>query len=280
MSRIRLFESRGVAEADRLSGLTLEMVTPLKRHGRWRRALPHAEPLPVLIWIQRGQGRVTVLGRSRGFAPATCIVLPPGTPFSIEPGPMTEGTLLRLPDLFEAPVPDVPRHLRLSDVSVQGELSGLLDRLGRHSELADAATARAALGRLILVSAFVERAASAVAADRTDAAARLAARFTRKVEDTLSAAVTLDSLGRELGVTPTHLTRTLRATCAMTAQQYMQARLMHEARRRLADTDEPAATIARDLGYSSAAYFSRAFGREVGETPSVFRAAARRVAAT
>jgi hypothetical protein len=52
MSRIRLFESRDLSEAERLTGLTLEMVTALKRHGRWRRTLPHVEPLPVLIWIQ------------------------------------------------------------------------------------------------------------------------------------------------------------------------------------------------------------------------------------
>lgn len=279
MSRIRLFESRGVAEADRLSGLSLEMVTSLKRHGRWRRNLPHVEPLPVLIWIQRGQGRITVLGRTRGFAPATCITLPPDTPFAIEPGAMTEGTLLRLPDLFEAPMPGTPRHLRLSDVSAQGELSGLLDRLDRRGELSDVASGRAALGRIILISALIERIAEGQDAPRPDAPARLAARFARAVEENLHAAVTLDILGRDLGVTPTHLTRTLRATCAMTAQQYLQARLMHEARRRLADTDAPAATIARDMGYSSAAYFTRAFGRETGETPSAFRAAARRVAA-
>ena len=278
MSRIRLFESRDLSEAERLTGLTLEMVTALKRHGRWRRTLPHVEPLPVLIWIQRGQGRITVLGRTRGFGPATAIALPPGTPFALVPGTMTEGTLIRMPALFEAPLPDTPRHLRLSDVAVQGELSGLIDRLGRHGDLADPPAGRSALGRVILLSALVEREARKVEAPPTPRPAQLAARFARAVEAHLGSCVTLENIGAELGVTATHLPRPLRETAGMTAAAYMQARLMHEARRRLSDTDASAAMIAADLGFSSPAYFTRAFRRETGQTPSAFRAEARRVA--
>lgn len=278
MSRIRLFESRDLSEAERLTGLALEMVTPLLRHGRWRRGLPHVENLPVLIWMQRGQGRVTILGRTRGFQPSTAICLPPGTPFAIEPGAMTEGTLVRLPALFEAPLPDRARLLRLSDVTTQGELSGLLDRLSRHGDLSDPANGRAALGRVILVSALIERLVTDQAPQPQPRPVTLAARFARAVETHLGSGASLEDIGADLGVTSTHLTRTLRDTCGMTAAAYMQARLMHEARRRLADTDETAATIAAALGYSSAAYFTRAFGRETGQTPSAFRADARRVA--
>ncbi|SDZ35141.1 AraC-type DNA-binding protein [Jannaschia faecimaris] len=278
MSRIRLFESRDLSEAERLTGLSLEMVTPLIRHGRWRRTLPHVEKLPVLIWMQRGQGRVTILGRTRGFQPSTAICLPPGTPFSIEPGAMTEGTLLRLPNLFEAPLPDTPRMLRLSDVSTQGELSGLIDRLGRHGDLGNPSAGRAALGRVILISALIEKLASTQAVAHVSRPAALAVRFARMVEKHLCTGATLEEIGAEMGVTATHLTRTLRETAGMTAAAYMQARLMHEACRRLSDTDDAAATIAAALGFSSAAYFTRAFGREMGKTPSAFRADARRVA--
>lgn len=278
MSRIRLFESRDLSEAERLTGLKLEMVTPLLRHGRWRRATPHVEELPVLIWMQRGQGRVTILGRTHGVQPSIAICLPPGTPFAIEPGAMTEGTLLRLPALFEAPLPDRPRLLRLSDVTTQGELSGLLDRLSRHGDLTDPARGRAALGRVILVSALIERLACAQPRQAQTRAATLAARFARAVETHLGTGATLEEIGAALGVTSTHLTRTLRETSGQTAAAYVQARTMHEARRRLADTDDTAAAIAAALGYSSAAYFTRAFGRETGQTPSAFRAEARRVA--
>jgi len=279
MSRIRLFEAQALSEADRLSGLALEMVTPLIRHGRWRRALPHVDALPVLIWITRGQGRITVLGRTRGFGPATAIAIPAGTPFALDPGTKTEGTLLRLPALFEAPLPARPRMLRLSDVAAQGELSGLLDRLSRHGDLSVPAQGRAALGRVILVSALIERIATAQPAKQISRPHQLAARFARAVEAHLGTGASLEEIGADLGVTPTHLTRTMRDTSGLTAAAYMQARLMHEARHRLADTDDAAATIAAALGFSSPAYFTRAFGREAGQTPSAFRADARRVRA-
>ncbi|WGH78751.1 helix-turn-helix domain-containing protein [Jannaschia ovalis] len=278
MSRIRLFESRGLSEADRLAGLHQEMVTPLARVGRWRRERPHVENHAVLIWIPRGQGRITTLAKTRGYAPATAIVLPPRTPFAIQPGAMTEGSLTRLPDLFEAPMPSEPRTLRVSDMATQGELSGLLDRLGRAGDLADPPTGRAALARVILLSALVER-IDRLHPDRPrNAADRLAAAFARAVEDRLCEGLRLEDMAGLLDVTPTHLTRTIRATCGITAARYMSERVMHEARRRLADTDDSAATIAAALGFGSAAYFTRAFGRVTGETPSAFRKRERRVA--
>jgi AraC-like DNA-binding protein len=39
----------------------------------------------------------------------------------------------------------------------------------------------------------------------------------------------------------------------------------------LVDTHDSAAIIARDLGYSSPAYFTRAFGQETGTTPTGYR---------
>lgn len=271
MSRIRLFESRGVPEVERLAGLSQEMITPLARSGRWRRELPHVEALPVLIWVARGQGRITVNARTRGYSPATLWCIPAGTPFAIEPGAVTEGTLVRVPTLFEAPLPDAPRRLRLSDVSVQGELAGLIDRLGRAGDLSDPPSGRAALARVILLSSVIEREAVKQPPEPLDKAARVAARFAKAVEDTLGTGANLEAIGERLSITPTHLTRTLHSTCNMTAAQYLNARLMHEARRRLADTSDTAATIAQGLGFSSAAYFTRAFGRETGQTPTAFR---------
>ncbi|WP_220749297.1 MULTISPECIES: AraC family transcriptional regulator [Jannaschia] len=276
MSRIRLFEARSLSEADRLRGLRLEPITPLARNGRWRRETPHVEALPVLIWIARGQGRVLVNARTRGFGPATCLVIPPHTPFALEPTAMTEGTLLRLPDLFEAPLPADHRLLKLPDVGAQAELVGLLDRLARAGDISERANGRAALGRLILVSALVERLCTAQPEAALPQPARLAARFAAAVEAHLGTGANLEAIGQELDVTPTHLTRTLRATCGMTAMQYQQARLMNEARRRLADTDDSAASISQDLGFGSAAYFTRAFGKLTGQTPSAFRKMERR----
>ena len=279
MSRIRLFESRGLSEADRLAGLRHEMVTPLARVGRWRRETPHAESLPVLIWISRGQGRIMAHARTRGYGPSTAIVLPANTAFAIRPGTTTEGTLLRLPDLFEAPLPDRPRMLRLSDVASQTELSGLIENLARPGDLADPPTGRAALSRIVMVSAVIERIARAQPPRPQTAATRLAAAFSGLVEMRLGRGDRLEAIAAQLGVTPTHLTRTIKAEAGITAARYMTERLMNEARRRLADTDASAAQIAADLGFGSAPYFTRAFGRVTGEPPGMFRRRERRVTA-
>lgn len=208
---------------------------------------------------------------TRGFGPASCISIPANTPFSLEPTAMTEGTLIKLPELFEAPLPSEPRRLRLSDGGAQSELAGLLDSLGRADDLADAVIGRAALARIILISALVEREGRKSQPEKLTAPARLAQRFAMEVEARLGSGDNLAVIGDALGVTPTHLTRTLRATCNMTAAHYLSERLMHAARKRLADTNESAAKIAISLGFGSPAYFTRAFGKATGQTPTHFR---------
>jgi AraC-like DNA-binding protein len=41
----------------------------------------------------------------------------------------------------------------------------------------------------------------------------------------------------------------------------------------LSETDQPVGQIARDLGFTSPAYFTRAFQHQTGKTPSAFRRA-------
>lgn len=75
-----------------------------------------------------------------------------------------------------------------------------------------------------------------------------------------------------LGVTPDHLSRTCRAVSGQSALQVLHDRLMLEARRLLAYTQMPVAGVAEQLGYEDAAYFSKFFARQVGHTPSDYRA--------
>jgi AraC family transcriptional regulator, transcriptional activator of pobA len=76
---------------------------------------------------------------------------------------------------------------------------------------------------------------------------------------------------RALGVTPTHLSRCCRETCGRPALALLNDRVLFEARQLLRDTRVPVQDIARSLGFSSAAYFSRAFLAKAGSTPSAFR---------
>ncbi|MGM0583430.1 MAG: helix-turn-helix domain-containing protein [Pseudomonadota bacterium] len=84
---------------------------------------------------------------------------------------------------------------------------------------------------------------------------------------------TVAQYAQALGLSPTHLGRVTRALTGLSAARFIEARLFQEARRQLAYTREPVAEIAYRLGFDDPAYFSRAFRRVEGRSPTEYRAA-------
>ncbi|MGB3812718.1 MAG: helix-turn-helix domain-containing protein [Shinella sp.] len=80
---------------------------------------------------------------------------------------------------------------------------------------------------------------------------------------------------QELGISPTHLNRIVKAATGLTAHAYIGRKLIDEAKRDLVFTQTPAQEIGLRLGFADPAYFSRYFLRETGETPRAFRLAER-----
>ncbi|WP_421592118.1 helix-turn-helix domain-containing protein [Shinella sp. M27] len=80
---------------------------------------------------------------------------------------------------------------------------------------------------------------------------------------------------REIGISPTHLNRVVKAATGLTAHAYIARKLIDEAKRALVFTETPAQEIGLALGFADAAYFSRAFLRATGATPRAFRLAER-----
>ncbi len=80
---------------------------------------------------------------------------------------------------------------------------------------------------------------------------------------------------RLLGVTPTHLSRCCNETCGRPAHALLSDRVLYEARMMLKETTRPIHEIAAELGYGSAAYFTRSFQKATGRTPTAFRRDAR-----
>lgn len=76
---------------------------------------------------------------------------------------------------------------------------------------------------------------------------------------------------RELGISPTHLNRVVKAATGVSAHAYIGRKLIDEAKRELVFTDMPAQEIGLKLGFADPAYFSRYFLRETGETPRAWR---------
>ena len=82
------------------------------------------------------------------------------------------------------------------------------------------------------------------------------------------------AMAQDLGVTSTHLSRACRSALGASAHELLNERVMYAARERLRGSQAPVNRIAQDLGFSSAAYFTRAFQKSTGESPSRFRRSA------
>ena len=81
----------------------------------------------------------------------------------------------------------------------------------------------------------------------------------------------LGEFAADLKVTPTHLTRLTRDALGKPASTVVQERVIHAACDALLFSDRPVRDIARQLGFRSAAYFTRAFQTQTGKSPSDFR---------
>jgi len=194
--------------------------------------------------------------------------------YAYEAGATVFGHLLSIPEDMAADWPDTEAHLRLREVTALNEFSALIDGLERELVKKDPAHHRAAQHYAGLISVFFERQMTATTdntGDQDNAAARLVAAYTGLVERGFRSKRGVADYAAALGVTPTHLTRCCKQTCNKSALAILNDRRHFEACMMLRETNVPVQMIAEDLGYSSPAYFSRAFQAQNGQSPSAFR---------
>lgn len=258
-------------------------VVPLARMskgGRWRTEAMRSYGAPVLIWFTRGQGRVTVNGVTAGYGPHNCLFVPAGIMHGFEMSPQVTGTLVVFPQGCEdeLSLPEDPVHLRLREADKQSDLGRMIDDLQREMDRyqtrgADRAH-RAMMCHAGLISVWLERQISygRESSPADDASVRLANAFAALVEQEFHSSKSVRDYAGELGVTPTHLSRVCNKACGRPASSILADRVHYEARRMLSETHMPIKDIAKSLGFASAAYFTRAFQKHTGETPSHFRA--------
>lgn len=84
--------------------------------------------------------------------------------------------------------------------------------------------------------------------------------------------LTVDDIARRVGVSEDHLIRIFRHAFGLPAATYYVRMRIAVACRLLSDTSEKMDDVARRVGYSSAANFSRAFNEVMGIRPSEYRA--------
>ena len=258
------------------SQLRLTPISRLAAGGRWRVEAMRSRREPVLMWFTQGQGRITVAGTTRGYGPNHAVFIPPGVMHGFELAPRVQGTVVFFGRNHGMTLPTTPKFLRPRDPVSQKELAATLESIQREVESTRAGSAQAAKHHLGLLGVWLDRQLERERnldplLSRPVAAQQLVARYSALLERDFRSNPSVADYATALGVTPTHLTRVCRATCGKGAHQLLEDRILFEARRLLSETRMPIKDVAGMLGYNSAGYFTRAFQKNAGVTPSAFR---------
>ncbi|WP_108482494.1 helix-turn-helix transcriptional regulator [Oceaniglobus ichthyenteri] len=255
-------------------------LVPLQRFaqgGRWRTEAMRSYSSPVLYWFTRGQGRITISGITRGYGPNNAILLPAGTMHGFDMMGQVSGVALFFPREQGFEMPADPLHVRLRDAHSQSEMAQQIENIQRELERGAETMERALNHHTGLLTVWLERHAPvhddiSPPADAR-AADRLVEAFTALLERDFRKGQGVADYAAALGVTATHLSRSCKVASGRTASALLQDRVHYEARKLLRDTTLPIKDVAANLGFRSAAYFTRAFQHQTGKTPSAFRKA-------
>ncbi|MGR3712924.1 MAG: helix-turn-helix domain-containing protein [Shimia sp.] len=263
--------------------LTQPMVHTIAQHTAgmpWIIELLHVRTHHVLIWTTRGQGRVLLNGVRRGFGAHNALFVPAGKLLAMEIGLQVQGQVTLIPADIQLSFPDRAQHLRLQDGTDQLEFIAILDALRRELHENRPYSSEALMAHVQLLSVTLRRDLLA-AEDRP--AAKAAEKLTRAYSDLLSQHFATGQImawyAEQLDVTPTHLSRVCRQSAGITAAGMLSQLIQHRARLMLITTDRPMARIAQELGFGSAAYFTRFCQQHFGAAPGQIRKQARRVPA-
>jgi len=257
------------------SELRIVALQRLAQGGRWRVEAMRSYSRPVLLWFTRGHGRITVAGKTRGYGAHNAIFVPAGIMHGFDVSGPIFGTMVHFPRDLIPELPDEPLHLRLRNVHIQASLNALIETMERELAQDLPGKDRALYHHAGLMAVWLERHRDQhglpETATKQPMSERLSDAFSALVERDFRSGKTVEAYAAELGVTPTHLTRVCRSSTGRPASRILQDRVHYEARKLLADTKLPIKDIARGLGFRSAAYFTRAFQAQTGQTPSEFR---------
>ena len=251
----------------------LNAIPRLAGGDRWRVEGMRSLEEPCFLWFTKGQGRITIAGQTRGYTAHNGIFIPKGVMHGFEVGAQVFGTAVFFGQDASPHLPLSPIHLRIREVLTQQELNTTLDAIQRELDSDQSGNLRAARAYIDLLSVWIERQALKLSDEgvKNDASRRLVARFTALMEQKFRSGAGVGDLAGELGVTATHLTRCCRLTSGRSAIDLLQDRRIFEARKLLAETKMPVNVIGSSLGFTSAAYFTRAFQNRTGTSPRAFR---------
>lgn len=240
----------------------------------WRLELPHARDAHLLFWVTRGSARAMVEGEILTLSSHNALFIPARTLFSFSFEAACFGLTVQLPPNDSLPWPERTALLRIREPKKQLELTHYIEAIQSECDGADVMGDHAIAAYAQLMMVWAHRQIGPVRDEKPSASQRLVRAFcalivqSERMQDPPRA---MAQFAARLGVTPTHLTRVCKEQCNITAADLITQHTVQRARRFLEETRLSASAIATQLGFSSAAYFTRFMTAHTGKTPSALR---------
>lgn len=232
-----------------------------------------------LVTLSSGALRHSVDFREHAVAPGQWLWARPGQVQRWGALDRAEGTVIRFATGFLDPdtaigvcaddphapvlrVPEADDHALLRAATTQLQWEHSADRLAPD-------TRRQVLRHLLAV--LVLRVASLPSASPGTEQGEVYLSFRDAVERDFANTRTLSDYAEALACSPRTLSRATIAAVGMPAKEFIDRRVVLEAKRMLACSTVPAARIGERLGFSSATNFNKFFAQRTGTTPIAFR---------
>ncbi len=253
---------------------------------------PHRHDYHELFWIRAGDGVHYIDGEESPLRAGTVTLVRHGQVHTLTCAEGIDGAVVRFRATMLAPeslTRSSPTwllhdtHVRDIEVpagardAIDGTIRTLAAEIARPPDESSLPIQRHLLSTLLL---WVQRWYDAAGAERpraNDPEARLARDFANLLERDFARRHDAVHYADALGVTQAALTRAVSASTGRTTKELITQRIMLEASRLLRFTDLTVGEIAFRTGYRDQLYFSRAFRRATGDSPSAYRESARAV---
>lgn len=246
-------------------------------HRDWQHKLVHSSPQHRIIWLDSSQARALLGPRMKGVGENSFLFVPALTPFALDLSHTSSVQILHCNPLDGWDVPSNPAQVLAGDPKDRAEISAQFKALSEEQQHARPFHDEAMRSHVSLVFVWLRRQMLASPANepRSTASDRLISSFLSLLERSFDKGISMAGYAESLDVTPTHLSRVCKTQLGKSAASLITDRTLHAARTALEETNVAAKDIAEDLGFGSAAYFSRFILTHTGSSPRALRAQAR-----